>query len=200
MKWIAACFLLICATLARAQDPSAYLSRINVADESAPERSRALREGLMQVARYITGDERLMSTPQGQSVLARASKLTRSVGYGTGDAGQKQLLVDFDQRALDAALQQAGLPVFGVYAGQATELNLIVIGLTSARDYTRAVGHLRGQGVVKSLSVLRGARGRLDLRATVVGGSTGLAQALQSSSVLQRDAADHGLQAYRIRL
>lgn len=199
MKWIAACFLLICGSLARAQDPSAYLSRVDVRDESMAERQRALREGLIQVTRYISGKANIAGTAQGQNLLKRAEKFTRSIGYGTGETGQPQLIVDFDPAALDAALQQAGFPVFGVHAGPVTRFKLVINGLRSAQDYARALGHLHGQGMVRSLLVTRGAQGTLEMRATVNGGSAALRQSLRNSSVLQPDTGEIGALNYRIK-
>ena len=187
------------ALAAHAQAPEDYQARVPVADESANARGKALREGMKEVIVRVSGDRGAASGTRGKNLLARASQLARTVGYETDPEKGLVLVADFNPTALDAALRENGLPVFGVFAGNVERVSLSLTNITTAGDYARAIAHLRAQPGVRALAVTQTDGVTLELDLQVEGGAGRLAGALSVGGVLARDTQSGGALAYVLR-
>lgn len=196
MRIIFSLLLLGCSLTAQAQGLDAYEGRAAVEDQTPAKRDKALREALAQVLARVSGDPRIVMTGRTAAILARANTLLRSVGYDNSDKSQTLLVAEFDPAAVENALKQAGLPVWGVLAGGVEEVALSVHAVESPRDYARAMAAFQGLPGVKSLVVTDTEGGNLHLRLQVEGGSGRLAGALSVGNVLKREALADGTLAY----
>lgn len=183
MRALAFLLMLLLAAPVLAQ-PGDYSARVPVADQTAATRDAALRNALREVLGRVSGE------PQSADllpILPRAAALVQQYSYETGEAGL-ELVAAFDGRAVDKALREQGLPVWGVYAGIVQEIRVSVSGVQDAAGYARALTQLRSQPGVKSLAVSAVHGARLELRMRVEGGADRLAGALSVGRVLARDA------------
>lgn len=88
-----------------------YESSVAVPDQSAGAREPALRRALASVLVRVTGQR---DASAASSILDRASVLVQGYGYEPAPSGQGlRLRAQFDPRAVDAALRNLGLPVWG---------------------------------------------------------------------------------------
>lgn len=191
--------LLACSGLiAQAQTLDAYEGRATVEDQSPAKRDRALREALAQVLTRVSGASGISGSGRTGPILNRASALLRSIRYENDEKGQLQLVASFNPTALEDALKQAGLPVWGVLAGNLEEVELRVLGVDSPRAYARTLSALQDLPMVKYLAVTETASGVLLLRLQVEGGGGRLAGALSVMNILRRESAEPGVLIYRV--
>lgn len=118
-----------------------YAAKVPVANKSAAARADALRRALAEVMVRVSGDPRVAQFAQAEAILDRAQSLVQLYGYqqrNVSDAGGKtpdkrgqapdaktngsgsdettvalKLRAVFDGSALEAAMLEAGLPVWG---------------------------------------------------------------------------------------
>jgi len=182
--------LLLLAPLAQAhaQTPAAaaaaaYVGRVAVVDQNDATRETALVQALAQVLERVSG--RGLQTPEIQALAARAPRLVQRYSYEREPAGGPLLLVaGFNPRAVDSALRDQNLPVWGSVEVPAEEVEFRISGVRGIGDYARALAAVRGGGV-RGLSVIAAEDDQLWLRATVAGGAAALAA---GSTSLQRVA------------
>ena len=188
--------LMLLPTLALAQAPAdGYLGRVAVADQSEATRTATLGEALSQVLERA-GGQPLASQPRLQPTLARASRMLQRYSYERDPAsGQLMLVAGFDPRGVDAALRNAGLPVWGQVLVAADEVPLSIGDLHGIGDYSRALAAVRSLPGVRGIAVLGADNGHLLLRARVEGGAASLAA---GSPLLQRQADAGGALVYRL--
>lgn len=190
--------LAACAFTAMAQTLDAYQGRTPVLDQSAPERDKGLRIALAQVLARVSGDTRLAATGRTSPILARAGSLLRSVSYESNAQGSLVLVADFDPAAVESALQQAGLPVWGALASHVEEVAMTVSAVDSAQDYARTMAALKRVPGIKSLFVSGSEGESLRLQLRVEGGAGRLAGALSVGGVLRPQASEDGSLAYAL--
>ena len=176
----------------------AYEGRAPLADETPDQRDQALRAALSQVLGRVSGASGALQSGRAAPILARAKSLLRAVSYDHTDASQPVLVARFNPAAVEDALKQAGLPVWGVLAGQVEDVELLVNGVDSPRAYARALAALQGLPMVKAVQVAAAAAGTLHLRLSVEGGAGRLGGALAVTNVLRREAAEPGVLSYRV--
>lgn len=88
-----------------------YETSVAVPDQSAAARDPALRRALAAVLVRVTG---LRDAAAASTILDRATVLVQGYGYEPTPSGQGlRLRATFDSRAVDAALRNLGLPVWG---------------------------------------------------------------------------------------
>lgn len=107
--------LLVCvAPAVPAADVSdLYVGEAPVADQSRAEREEALETALGEVLVRITGDPDIARREAAADLLARAPDWVQRYGYQQDDDGNLRLQAKFDSGAVERALREAGLPVWG---------------------------------------------------------------------------------------
>lgn len=88
-----------------------YQALVPVSGSGDDGRNAGLRDALAAVLVRIGGDRRLPYQAEAQPILDRAAALAQGYGFEKSDHGP-QLRAVFDARAVDAALRDAGLPVW----------------------------------------------------------------------------------------
>jgi hypothetical protein len=180
-----------------AQVISAYEGRAAVEDQSAAQRARGLRESLSQVLARVSGAAGIAASGRTTAILDRAETLLRSVAYQSDDKGQLMLVASFDPAGVEAALKGAGLPVWGVMAGELETVNLRINAVDSVATYARVLSTLQDLPMVRTLVVIETREGALLLRLEVEGGTGRLAGALSVTSTLKRENGEPGTLTYR---
>lgn len=89
-----------------------YNAAVPVADQSPRLREGALKQALETVMVRVSG-QRDFATGRGAPLLERTTGFLQGYGYETGSTGL-QLKARFDPRAIDGALRELGLPVWGI--------------------------------------------------------------------------------------
>lgn len=115
-----------------------YVGTVPVPDQSAGARQEALRGALEPVLVRITGDPAILRRQGVDALLEKAPEWVQRYGYedGGGDDDSLRLRARFDATAVQNALRQAGLPVWGRERPQTLVL-LVIEGeadIVSARD------------------------------------------------------------------
>ena len=135
-----AALVLLAAALPAAAVPvrGLYEASVPVSDQSPQLRDPALRRALSSVLVRVTG---MRDPAAAVSVLDRASVLVQGYGYEAAPGGTGlRLRAQFDPRAVDAALRNLGLPVWG-------DNRLSHIAWIALRDDGQPKSVLDGQGV-----------------------------------------------------
>lgn len=198
MRQLFLVLMLLCAGPVQAQVLDAYEGRAPLADPSPAQRDKALREALAQVLARVSGATGIAGSGRTAPILARANQLLRSVSYDNSDPAQPLLVASFNPAAVEEALKQAGLPVWGVLAGQLESVDLRVSGVDSPRAYARALSALQGLPMVKSLFIGEALNGTLYLQLQVEGGAGRLSGALSVINILKRENSEPGVLSYRV--
>lgn len=86
---------------------------VPVADRSTDARADALAQGLDQVLVRLTGSRHLEAIQGLESVRNKPSRWAQQYSYGQGEEGTALLSTRFDVTGLLAAMQSAGVPVWG---------------------------------------------------------------------------------------
>jgi len=161
-----------------------YEARVPVSDQGAGARDPALREALGIVVTRVGGEG---AAVQAGSLIAQAPQLVQRYGYEKDDTGATVLVAAFDQRTVDSRLKALGLPVWGVYAAEVEDLQLIVRGVSSRSAYLKVMALLRGLPSVRRVDVISASGDALDLRIRSEGGAGRINGALLSSGALTPD-------------
>jgi uncharacterized protein len=105
--------LVLLAPTAARELQGLYDAEVAVAGQSAPEREQALRKALAEVLVKVSGDR--AAPRRAPQVMEGAGRYVQQYGYRTAaqPGAELQLWARFDAAAVDRALQQAGLPVWG---------------------------------------------------------------------------------------
>lgn len=113
LAWLLAAAAIAPAAAAPAQ--GLYDASVPVPDQSPRIREQALQQALEAVLVRLTGDRRISANPAALPILSRATALIVGYGYEPAPGGAQglQLRAQFDPRALEAALHNQGLPVWG---------------------------------------------------------------------------------------
>lgn len=106
-----------------------YSAEAKVADESTQERSLAIRQALGKVMVKLTGDRHIRNRPSSKNILRRASSYAQQFRYRNEELElkdpvlvngkiqeqepQRYIRVRFDGNALEQALREVELPVWG---------------------------------------------------------------------------------------
>ncbi len=123
MKFRMTIFLFIFAFLAQnahaIQVSGLYQATVAVADESAAKRNPAIKQALIQVLVKLTGDRNIRSSSDIAPLLDRPERFVQQYRYRQVDDQEEQdvqsteLLVQFDEKALNEGLRSYGLTVWG---------------------------------------------------------------------------------------
>ncbi len=187
-------FLLIglCMTgiaLAQAQAPGTdnpYEARVPVTDQSAGTRDSALREALATVVNRVGGDSAAI---QAASLIAQAPQLVQRYGYDKDETGATVLVAAFDPRTVDTRIKGLGLPVWGVYAAEVEDIQLMIRGVSDRSAYLKVMTLLRGLPSVRRVDVVTAKTDGLVLSVRAEGGASRLNGALLTSGGLTQDYA-----------
>ncbi len=121
-----------------------FQARVPVADQTEPARVSAVTEAFTAVLIRATGDARIAELPDARALIEKAAAYLQGSGYE--QKGETLLMrATFDGRALTAALQAGGLPMWS--ANRPT--HLLWIGIDGAepqilnRDNTETLAPLR---------------------------------------------------------
>lgn len=198
MRHLFLLFALLLPTPLLAQALDAYEGRAPLPEAGQAQRDKALRDALSQVLIRVSGAAGAAQSGRIEPILVRAGSLLRSIRYETDEAGQNLLVASFNPAAVEGALKQAGLPVWGVFAGQLEEVLLVVSGVDNPRAYAKVMTTLQSLPMVKSLAVTQSAASLLNLYLQVEGGAGRLGGALSINGALKREAAEPGQLRYRL--
>ena len=110
------------APIASAADVDLYEATVPVSDQSTETRVRALQMAMATVLVRITGDRAVASGNAGQRILRRAPQFVQQYRYARravplGEFGpisdEMVLSAEFDAKALNGAVRDADLPLWG---------------------------------------------------------------------------------------
>ncbi|WP_169577511.1 DUF2066 domain-containing protein [Sinimarinibacterium sp. CAU 1509] len=185
-------FLLIglCVTgiaLAQSQAPGTgnpYEARVPVTDQSAGTRDAALREALATIVNRVGGDG---AATQAGSLIAQAPQLVQRYGYDKDETGATVLVAAFDPRTVDSRVKGLGLPVWGVYAAEVEDIQLMIRGVSDRSSYLKVMALLRGLPSVRRVDVISAKADGLALSVRSEGGASRLNGALLTSGTLTQD-------------
>lgn len=93
--------------------PDFYAAKVAVKNESATVRASALKQALSEVMVRVSGRARLMQLSGAESVLDQASALVQRYSYQDSKKSPLKLYAEFEGNALEQAMLEAGLPVWG---------------------------------------------------------------------------------------
>ncbi len=123
MKFRTTVFLFIFALLAQnvhsIQVSGLYQGTVPVADESAAKRNPAIKQALIQVLVKLTGDRNIRSNSDIVPLLERPERFVQQFRYRQIDDVEEpsvqstELLVEFDETALNDGLRSYGLTIWG---------------------------------------------------------------------------------------
>jgi hypothetical protein len=100
-----------------------YEAESPVVGQSSEARAKGIRDAFAQVLVKVSGDRGLLSNPDIDRLLARASGIVQQYRYRTlegdgatteADKADRLLWVRFDERAVNRLLRQSGVPVWGL--------------------------------------------------------------------------------------
>lgn len=169
---------------AQAQTADDYVASAPVPDQTPASRDKGLREALSTVLGRAGGPQ--ATAARIAPILLKPDLLVQQFDFGSNDKGEMQIIVTFNQAAVDAALKAQGLAVWGVNAGPVDEVAVSVSGITTPRSYARVLNYLRAQPGMKSVWVAVFAENTLHLRIRNEGGAARLVGALSVGGVLKR--------------
>ena len=198
LSLLAAILLGVAAFGAQAQTADDYIATAVVPDQSPASRDRGLRDTLTTVLTRAGGAQ--ATGARISPLLVKPDVLVEQYDYGNNEKGELQIIVTFNQAAVDGALKAQGLAVWGITAGPVDDVALSIRGVNTPRAYARALNYLRTQPGMKSVSVTVLAGDTLHLRVRNEGGSARLVGALSVGNVLTRlDNGDPRELAYALR-
>lgn len=123
MKFRTTAFLFVFALLAQnayaIKVSGLYQATVPVADESAAKRSPAIKQALIQVLVKLTGDRNIRSSSEIVPLIERPEQFVQQFRYRQVDKQEEQqvqsteLLVQFDETALNEGLRTYGLSIWG---------------------------------------------------------------------------------------
>ncbi|MGQ0619437.1 MAG: DUF2066 domain-containing protein [Panacagrimonas sp.] len=159
-----------------------YLAIVPAEDESDKSRDKGLRAALVEVLRRATGKQDLAFAP----ILGKSASLVQQYGFQRDPAsGALSFRAAFDPTAIDTALTEQGLPVFGIKTNVVEAWVTEVRGLRSAADYARTLDHFSGIRGVRRVDVAEVRDGSVRLRMIVEGGVSEAAALAQTSGVVR---------------
>jgi len=118
VKRLLLAFALLWPVVLAAED-DLYTASVTVPDQSSAAREEGLRRALSEVLVRVSGDADVNRKPTSQEVLSRAAELMQQYGYRREPAESEdepdtiRLEARFDPHAVNRALREAGLPVWG---------------------------------------------------------------------------------------
>jgi hypothetical protein len=135
---------------------SLYDAEVDVQRRDTGERQVAFKRALAIVLGRMTGQRDVGSAPGASALLGKAPRYVEQYGYLEGDAGSQayRLRVRFDAQALEQALIDAGLPVWG------RQRPAVLVWLAVKRPDTRYIVAEGGaepvRGAMEGVAQLRG--------------------------------------------
>ena len=136
-----------------------YEAESPVMGQSGEARADGIKDAFARVLVKVSGDRSLLSNPEVDQLLKRASSYVQQYRYRTletkpGSEIDRLLWVRFDQRAVNRLLRQSGVPVWGVTRPS------VLVWLGEERGASRSLVSLERQGGLKSvLNSVAGDRG-----------------------------------------
>lgn len=160
---------------------SPYAATVPVDDSSEAARQIALKRALQVVITAVTGG--LAATPES---LLRPDSLVNYYGY-VRDAvsGELKLTAEFDRQAVNSRLRDAGLPIFGVAGGAASDVAVSIEGVDSARDFARMLDYLQRIPGVTDVAVTEVSDSTVQLQLRVEGGESRLGSSIGGGNILR---------------
>lgn len=172
------------ATATNAPLENPYLAIVPAESETDASRDTCLRLALIEVLRRAAGKRDAAFTP----ILARSASLVQHYGFERDPVtGALSFRAAFDPVAVDTALKQQGLPVFGLNAELVEAWITQVHGLHVAADYARVVDHFSRLRGVRRVDVTELRDDSLRLRMIVEGGLEDAAARAGDGGVLRAD-------------
>ena len=184
MALLGAILLGIASFGAQAQTADDYIASATVPDQSPASRDKGLRETLTTVLGRAGGPQ--ATGARIAPILAKPDVLVQQFDFGNNDKGELQIIVTFNQAAVDAALKAQGLAVWGVNAGPVDDVAVSISGITTPRSYARVLSSLRTQPGMKNVVITVFAENTMHLRIRNEGGAPRLAGALSVGGLLKR--------------
>lgn len=159
-----------------------YLAIVPVEDESNKSRDKGLRAALIEVLRRAAGKQDLAFAP----ILGKSASLVQQYGFQRDPVtGALSFRAAFDPTAIDNALTEQGLPVFGIKTNVVEAWVTEVHGLRDAADYARTLDHFGRIRGVRRVDVAEVRDGMVRLRMIVEGGVSEAAALAQTSGVVR---------------
>ena len=161
-----------------------YLAIVPAENETDATRDKSLRLALVEVLRRAAGKRDAAFTP----ILARSASLVQHYGFER-DAltGALSFRAAFDPVAIDTALKQQGLPVFGLNSELVEAWITEVSGVRTAADYARVIDHFSRLRGVRRVDVAEVRDDAVRLRMIVEGGMTDAAALAVAGGVVRAD-------------
>ncbi|MGQ0501099.1 MAG: DUF2066 domain-containing protein [Panacagrimonas sp.] len=181
------------AAAAAASAPAPYTGNpyeavVPVDDESDKSRDVGMRLALTEVLKRAVG----RADPAFAPVLGRAPQMVQQYGFEKDPAtAATQFRASFDAQAVDAALKQQRLPVFGVNPALIDAWIVEVDGLRDSADYARVLQLFTDMRGINRVDVDDLRDGHLRLRMIVEGGTERAAQLATAGGVLRSLGPDH---------
>lgn len=169
---------------AAAQTENPYLAIVPAENETDATRDKSLRLALIEVLRRAAGKRDAAFTP----ILTRSASLVQHYGFER-DAltGALSFRAAFDPVAIDTALKQQGLPVFGLDSELVEAWITEVRGVRTAADYARVIDHFSRLRGVRRVDVAEVRDDAVRLRMIVEGGVTDAAALADAGGVVRAD-------------
>jgi len=111
--------LLLCSFLSSysqvnaAEIRAVFKAEVIVNSQDFEERNRAIKEGLTQVLKRITGNEKIMERSNVAMTFSQASRYVRQFDYHKIQHQNKYLIkINFNSRAIKQALKRLGIPIW----------------------------------------------------------------------------------------
>lgn len=184
VAFLGAILIGIASFAVQAQTADDYVASATVPDQSPASRDKGLRDALTIVLGRAGGPQ--ATGARIAPILAKPDLLVQQFDFGNNDKGEQQIIVTFDQAAVDAALKAQGLAVWGVNSGPVDDVAVSISGITTPRSYARVLSYLRSQPGMKNVSIIVFAENTMHLRVRSEGGAARLAGALSVGGVLKR--------------
>lgn len=165
-----------------------YEAAVPVDDESDASRDVGLKLALTEVLKRAVG----RSDAAFSAILGRAPQMVQQYGFEKDAATDTvRFRAAFDDKAVDAALKQQRLPVFGVNPALIDAWIVGVDGLRDSADYVRVLQLFTDMRGVSRVDVDDLRDGHLRLRMIVEGGTERAAQLATAGGVLRSLGPDH---------
>lgn len=161
-----------------------YLAIVPAENETDVSRDKCLRLALTEVLRRAAGKRDAAFTP----ILARGASLVQHYGFERDPlTGALSFRAAFDPVAIDTALKQQGLPVFGLNSELVEAWVTEVRGLRTSADYARVIDHFTRLRGVRRVDVAELTDDAMRLRMIVEGGVTDAAALAVAGGVVRAD-------------
>lgn len=194
--------LLACVVGPLAAAPATYTGEAPVASQSDAERSNAIKNALAKVVIEQSGDAGILARDEVAKAVAKADQYVLQYRYRRDalvdpatNAPQVQLILvaEFDRAAVDRMLDGLGLGSAGSetpISATPVDKKVWISGIRSAEDYTRGMGYLARQAMVRQAWPLEARGDGILVKISLAGDFSRWLAQLGQDSVLQVNSAN----------